>query len=84
MKELIEYVKTTDARILHGIPPLIPLPPKHMLDRTSWFPIIEFDKKGAMITDHTENIYNSDKAPVKDVLFTFNSKVRLPSLNNYP
>lgn len=73
-RHLIEYLKTVDSDILskchqYGIPDGRDL-------SVPWAPTIEDpDTVGAFITQSPQDIYNSEKAPVMDVMFSFNSKV---------
>lgn len=73
-KMLIEYLQTADSDILAKCASTNDL--GKLLLAAPWVPTIEnASTKGAFITKTPEEIYNSDKAPVLDTMFTFTSDV---------
>lgn len=72
--ELVEYLKTTDTDTLAKCETTNDFGP--ILLHSFWVPTIEDpETKGAFITKHPEEIYQSDDVPAMDILFSFNSEV---------
>lgn len=73
LANLLEYLRATDSDILVEC--------YFQMDwgktiRPNWVPTIEEPgTPGAIITQSLDEIYNSDKAPVMDTMFSFNSQV---------
>lgn len=72
-QKLVEYLKAADSAVLAKV---TGLKDSRYIVQTSWAPTIESpETNGAFITQHPEEIYQSDKAPIMDAIFTFNSMV---------
>lgn len=72
--KLIEYLKTTDTNTLANCSKADTLGTTLLV--VPWAPTIENPStKGAFITKTPEGIYNSDKAPTMDAMFSFDSQV---------
>lgn len=71
--QLIEYLKVADSDFLSRCYPVVIDSQTYYLP---WVPTIESPEiDGAFITTTPEQIYNSNEAPIMDVMFSFNSKV---------
>lgn len=73
-QKLVEFLKTADSGDLAKFIPISSSIP--ILLEAQWVPTVEHSgTKGAFITKSPEEIYKSDKAPVMDTMFSFNSQV---------
>ncbi|XP_031635932.1 cholinesterase 2-like [Contarinia nasturtii] len=71
--KLIEYLRKGDAGTIAECGQMMKMEPIRF--ESPWVPTIENPKtRGAFITKSPEEIYKSEKAPIMDTLFTFNSQ----------
>lgn len=78
VNDLIENLKTQNTTVLARCQPY-----KFPADvDLFWAPVIEnVHTSGAFLTNTPEEIYNSDKAPSMDAVFSFNSQVTFRNLS---
>lgn len=73
IKKLIDNLKEADSQFLTKV---YPTDTNFVTLTFPWVPTIESSSAvGAFVTKPPNEVYNSDEAPVMDVMFSFNSKV---------